>query len=288
MSPTPLDKATRFRARHSGGSGILVLPNAWDVASARIFASLGAEAIGTTSLGISASRGMREGESMTWEIMRDAIAAIVAAVEIPVTADIEHGYADDPQRIADRVEEIIGLGAVGVNIEDSVGGPGGPLVDPSILVERLQAIRERANRFEYPLTINAKTDVLLTRANAPRSPIDEAIRRGVRYVAAGADCVFVPGGIERSGLTRLVQEIDAPINVVANPAIASPQVPPVAELEELGIRRVSIGSGAMLATLGFLRRIGQELLGDGTYRVMGNEFRLGEARRAYDAAVGED
>lgn len=265
---------------------ILVLPNAWDAASARILEAAGARAIGTTSMGISASLGFPDVQQISLEQMLESVARIAAAVDIPVTADMESGYGTTPDEAARSIVRAVECGVVGVNIEDGTGNERQPLLEPRILAERINAIRAATDALGMHLTINARTDVFLAAAGSPEERLSEAVTRGNMYRAAGADCVFVPGGLEREVIQTLVREIDAPINVVANPAISIPVVPSVPELQDLGVKRVSVGSGLMRAALAFIDRAAREVLGRGTYEVLQHELGRPDAQRCYETAIG--
>lgn len=248
------EKAARFGALHRGD--ILVLPNAWDAASARVFELAGARAIATTSAGVAAALGRPDGERVRRGDMLDALRRIVAAVDVPVSADVESGYGTTVAEVCATVAGVIDAGAVGVNLEDAMR-------DTGVLVERVAAVRELAREKGVPLFVNARTDVWLRRGGDPRTHLDEGIARLRAYAAAGADGVFAPGLADPDTIARVAAAVDRPLNVLAGPG-----VPPAPELARLGVARVTVGSGAMRATLGLVRRIADELLGDGTYRFL--------------------
>jgi len=259
--PNQQQNAERFRDLHTP-SEILVLPNAWDVASAKLFAQAGLQAIGTTSAGIAYSLGYIEPQRISRTEMIEVVRRIVLAVALPVSADMEAGYADTPEGVAETVKAVIGAGAVGINLEDSPGAAGSPLLETSLQVERLRAAREAADATGIPFVINARTDVFLFAVGEPHERLAHAIRRANAYREAGADCLFVPGVGNAEVIAALVQQIQGPINILANPG-----VPSVPELQRLGVVRVSMGSGPMRATLALTRRIAKELLATGTYTV---------------------
>ncbi len=245
-------KAARFRQLHAG-PGILILPNAWDAASARIFEEAGFPAVATTSAGVAAALGYPDGERIPRDEMLDMAGRIARAVSVPVTADIEAGYGD-PEATALGV---IRAGAVGLNFEDAAGGR---LVEIAAQGERIRAIRRVADSEQVPLVINARTDVFLLQAGPPESRFDETVRRANAYREAGADCLFVPGVRDGETIGRLARAIRGPLNI-----LAASGTPPAAELERLGVARVSTGSGPMRAGLTLARRIAQELKQRGTY-----------------------
>ncbi len=252
-------KAAAFRKLHDG-SRILVLPNAWDVASARILEAAGFSAIGTTSCGVAWSLGYPDGERMSREEMLEAVRRIASRVALPVTADMETGFARTPEGAAETVRGVIAAGAVGINLEDGTHDPRRPLVDVSLHVEKIRAAREAASPAGVPLVINARTDAVWSGAGEANARLDEAVRRANAYRAAGADCLFVFGVRDAGAIARLVREIDGPLNVMAGPG-----VPSIPELAQLGVARVSVGGGPMRATLTLLRRIADELRGPGVY-----------------------
>jgi 2-methylisocitrate lyase-like PEP mutase family enzyme len=251
-------RAASLQALHE--SGVLVLPNAWDAGSAALIAQAGAKAIATTSGGVSWSLGRPDGHGLTRDEMVEAVRRIVAAVDVPVTADIEGGYGVDPEDVAKTVEAIVEVGGVGVNIEDSKA-PGGPLFDPADQAGRLRAARTAAVKAGLPeLVINARTDVFLFGIGAESGRLDEVIARADVYAEAGANSVFVPGLIDLDALGRLVKASPLPVNVMTWPG-----APTIAEFEAVGVRRVSVGTGLSQAAYSAARRAAAEMLSKGTY-----------------------
>jgi 2-methylisocitrate lyase-like PEP mutase family enzyme len=244
------DQVSLFRQLHQGPK-ILALPNAWDAASARIFEQTGFAAIATTSAGVANSLGYPDGEKISRDEMLAAIGRIVKAVSIPVSADVESGYGD-PLGTAQR---LVDLGAVGFNLEDSIRGEGRSLRNATMQAKAIEAIRAKTN-----LVVNARTDVFLIAAGDAETRVDEAIERLNTYRNAGADCLFAPGVHDAETIGTLAQAVKGPLNILA---VAG--TPPLAELERLGVARVTIGSGAMRATMGLTQRIARELLEQGTY-----------------------
>lgn len=252
----------QFRQCHRG-SGALILPNAWDVASARIFEEAGFPAIATTSAGIAFSLGYPDGQKIPREEMIARIGRIVRAVKLPVTADIEAGYGSTPEDAARTTRELIQAGAVGMNLEDTSGNPEQPLLDLSLAVEKIKAAREAAAQLRVPIVVNARTDVYLLPDAQPATGYYEAHRRLTAYRDAGADCVFAPGLKDAETIGRLVRDLQCPVNILA--VAGTPSIP---ELEKLGVARVSLGSGPMRATLGLLRKMAEELKATGTYSAL--------------------
>jgi 2-methylisocitrate lyase-like PEP mutase family enzyme len=253
-------KALTFRRLHHEPK-ILLLPNVWDVVSAKIIAEAGYPALATTSAGIAFSLGYPDGEKIPKEEMFARIARIARAVELPVSADVEAGYGTRPEDAAATARSVIDAGAVGINLEDGSGNPVDPLVDLSLQLEKIKAVREAAIKTGVLLVLNARTDVYLRGVGATD---DEryrlALERVLAFRDAGADCVFVPGLRDPATINRLVSEVQCPLNILAQAGY-----PSIPELEELGVARVSIGSGAMRAGLGLLKRLAGELKTSGTY-----------------------
>jgi 2-methylisocitrate lyase-like PEP mutase family enzyme len=255
-------KANTFRALHRGPRA-LVLPNIWDVASARIVEEAGYPAIATTSAGVAFTLGYPDGERISRDEMLARVARIAKAVKVPVTADVEAGYGPRPEDAAQTARAVIEAGAVGMNFEDGTEDPAHPLVDLSLQLEKIRAIREAALKTGVLLVLNARTDVYLLQVGDPAKRYDEAVRRLLTFRDAGAECVFVPGLRDPETIRRIVQDLKCPVNILAGPG--SPTVP---ELEKLGVARVSLGSGPMRATLGLLRRMAEELKTSGTYKAL--------------------
>jgi len=257
IAPSQRERAAGFRKLH-GGPRLLLLPNAWDAASARLFEEEGFEAIGTTSAGVAFSHGFPDGERMAFRDVITTIERITRAVRIPVTADIEAGFGETPDGVGASIRAVVDAGAVGVNLED--GKERKELVPVSLHSERIRAAREAASSAGGDVVINARTDVYLDAVGPPESRFDEAVRRANAYRKAGADCLFVPGVTDAGTIERLAREIDGPLNV-----LAGAETPPVRELERFGVARLSLGSGPMRAALGLLRRIAREIREGGTY-----------------------
>jgi len=256
---TQVDKAVDLRLRHRG-IGVLVLANAWDVVSARVIEDVGFSAIATTSAGIAFSLGYPDGQRISREEMMARIGRIARAVRVPVTADVEWGFGSTAEEIARTTREVIEAGAVGMNLEDNSGRSDQPLLPLDQVLEKIKVVRETAASLRVPLVLNARTDVYLLAGDNPDANYAEAVRRLVAFRDAGADCVFVPGLKDAATIGRLVKDVACPVNILAVPG-----TPSIAELERLGVARVSVGSGFMRATLGALRDMAQELKSAGTY-----------------------
>jgi len=267
---TQTERAARFRRLHEHGP--LVLPNAWDAASARVIELAGAPAIGTTSAGISWAHGRRDGHGLRREEMLEAIRRIVEAVHVPVTADIEGGYGSGSvDDVAETVRAVVELGVVGINLEDASGDPTTPLLAPEVQAERIRAARDAAAAAGGGLFINARTDIYLAQVGEPGSRLDATIERANLYLAAGADGVFVPGVTDADTIAALARAIDGPLNVMWLPG-----APGVQDLGRLGVARVSVGPAIALAALAATRQAARELLERGTYGALGLGLAFGE------------
>jgi 2-methylisocitrate lyase-like PEP mutase family enzyme len=195
--------------------------------------------------------------------MFTVVARIAAKVNLPVTADAEAGYGRRPDDAAQTARAVIEAGAVGLNLEDGTDDPKQPLTALPLQVEKIAAVRETARTMGVPLVLNARTDVYLRQVGKPEERFDETVRRLAAYRDAGADCLFAPGVRELQVISRLVRELQYPLNILAGPGS-----PPLSELQKIGVARVSLGSSPMRATLGLVRRIAQELQATGTYNAL--------------------
>lgn len=254
------EQADAFRRFHAGPE-LLVLPNAWDVVSARLIEDAGFSAIATSSAGVAWALGYPDGERISREEMLAVVARIAAQVRVPVTADVEAGYGATPAAAAETARGVIAAGAVGLNLED--GTNEGRLVDVALQLERIGAVREAGAAAGVPIVVNARTDAFELEQWTPAQRFAEAVRRANAYRAAGADCLFVPHVSDAATIGRLAREIDGPLNV-----IAGPPAPALPELERLGVRRASLGPRVVQATLGLIRRVATELRDRGTYDAM--------------------
>jgi 2-methylisocitrate lyase-like PEP mutase family enzyme len=226
----------------------------------------GFPALATTSAGIAFALGYPDGERIRRDEMAGAVQRIAARVGVPVTADMEAGYGRTPEAAAETARAVIAAGAVGMNLEDSPADEPGVLLDEALQADRIRAAREAGESAGVPLVVNARTDVFLRGIGAPETRLAHAVRRLNAYRAAGAGCLFAPGVYDDETIAALVRAVDGPLNVLAGPGC-----PPVPRLEALGVRRLSLGSGVMRATLGLVRRIAEELEGTGTYSGLAGE-----------------
>jgi 2-methylisocitrate lyase-like PEP mutase family enzyme len=254
------EKAEQLRKLHHGPR-ILVLPNAWDVASALVVEDLGFPAIATTSAGVAAALGYPDGQLISRNEMLDIVARIAAAVRVPVTADFEAGYGLTVEDMADTAKALVSAGAVGLNLEDITGPNESDHVELSLQVKKIQKIREASSvALGVPLVINARTDTYLLPIGPEATRFDRTVERLRAYHQAGADCVFAPGLTDGATIAKLVKAVNAPLNI-----LISKGAPALGELEKMGVTRASTGSGLMRASLGFARRVAKELAESGTY-----------------------
>jgi 2-methylisocitrate lyase-like PEP mutase family enzyme len=239
----------------------LVLPNAWDAASARVIERAGAPAIATTSAGVSWSFGLSDGQNLRREQMLQAIGNVVDSVRVPVSADIESGYGNGTGKdVADAVQALVSMGVAGINIEDSPGRDGQVLLFPEEQAERIRMARQAASSVGADLLINARTDLYLFQVGDVKARLSAVVDRARLYQNAGADCVFVPGIIDIDAISELVKAINGPLNIMAMPG-----APSAKRLGEIGVARVSVGPWVAQAALAAAQRAARELVEAGTY-----------------------
>ena len=255
-------KAEQLRKLHSGPK-MLVLPNAWDVASARIIEDLGFPAIATTSAGIAATLGYPDGQKISRDEMLGVVARIAKAVHPPVTADVEAGYGVTVDDMTQTVKAVVAAGAVGINLEDVTSSDESSQVDLALQLDKIRAIRKATESLGVPLVLNARTDIYLIPIGPPESRFERTVERLRAYREAGADCLFAPGLRDAETIAKLVRALNGPLNILITTG-----APTLRELEKMGVARASAGSGVMRATLGLTRRIAKEMMEAGTYTAM--------------------
>jgi 2-methylisocitrate lyase-like PEP mutase family enzyme len=255
------ERAETFHRLHAGPR-VLLLPNIWDVVSARVVEQAGFPALATSSAAVAWTLGLPDGERISREEMAAAVARIVRHVSVPVTADMEAGYGPRPEDAAATARAVVAAGAVGMNLEDAAEDKS-ELFDQALQVERIRAARDAATAAGVPIVINARTDVFLKQIGEPVSRVEHAVRRLNAYREAGAACLFAPGVKDAATIGVLAREVDGPLNILGGPG--APSVP---ELERLGVRRLSLGAGVMRVALGAVRRVATELGDAGTYTAM--------------------
>ncbi|MGO9603017.1 MAG: isocitrate lyase/phosphoenolpyruvate mutase family protein [Candidatus Binataceae bacterium] len=264
MNKDQVERAVAFGKLHHGGK-TLVLLNAWDAASARVFELAGAPAVATTSSGLAASNGYPDGQKIPRERLVDAVRKITRVVKVPVTVDSEAGYGKTVAEVCAAIRAIIDAGAIGINIEDG-------LEPPSVLADKIKGIREFADQIGLPLFINARTDVFLRAIGEPDSRFDETMRRIAMYAAAGASGAFVPGLTDIATIGRIAKASALPLNVMFSPGQA-----PVPELQAQGVARVSIGGAATFAAMSLTKKIAEKLLNKGTYDTIRSSITISHA-----------
>lgn len=260
---TQKEKAEIFLKLHHDDD-VLVILNSWDPGSSKLVEASGFKAVGTTSMGMSASLGYADCQAIPFEEMYNAVKKIAQSVNLPVTVDIEGGFGEDVPQIVSNVEKMISTGIVGINIEDSTNlSP--KLLEVDVFCERISAIRKLSDSLGLHLVINARTDTFLTAMGSPDECLAESIERGNKYREAGADCIFVPNITEVKKISVLVKEINAPLNILANPTNGAGLPPSINELKDLGVARLSVGSSVMKSTLLLLKNIAGEMIQKGSY-----------------------
>jgi 2-methylisocitrate lyase-like PEP mutase family enzyme len=269
---SPAERAERFLALHHGEQPLL-LPNPWDIGSARLLASLGFEALATTSSGFAATLGRLDGSVTRDEALAHA-GAIVAATDVPVSADLENGYAHSPDEVAETIRMAVAVGLAGCSIEDFTGEPDEPIYDLPFAVERVVAAAEAAHGAQDRLVLTARAEGYLH----GRPDLAATIERLQAFQEAGADVLYAPGITALDDIRRVVESVDRPVNVLA---IAG--VPTVSELAAVGVRRISVGGGFAFAALGAVVEAAEELRDRGTY---GFRDRAGRGSAAARAAFG--
>jgi 2-methylisocitrate lyase-like PEP mutase family enzyme len=248
---THADKAEYFLSLHQASTPLL-MPNPWDMGSAKVLEALGFEALATTSGGFAATLGRLDGSVTRDEAVSHA-AAVAAAVDVPVSADFENGFADDPAAVAETVELGIGAGLAGCSVEDWSGTE---IYDVDFATERVAAAAEAAHRGPVHFVLTARAENFIH----DRKDLADTIARLQRYQEAGADVLFAPGVVAADDLRRLVDDVDRPVNVLALPG-----APPVAELAEIGVGRVSVGSAFAWVALGGVVEAATQLRDNGVY-----------------------
>ena len=287
VSSIQKEKADRFLKYHQDKE-ILVLLNSWDIGSSKLIEACGFKAVATTSMGIAATLGYPDCQVIQLSEMITAIKGIVNAVQVPVTVDIEAGYGNNVDEIIESLKKIIATGIAGINIEDSIDlNP--VLIDETEFCERISAIRELSDSLGFHLVINARTDSFFTSTGSTQEKLSESIKRGNKYSEAGADCIFVQPVWDRETISTLVKEINAPINILSNPANMAGIPPTVSELQDLGVARLSLGSGLLKATLALTKKVADELLEKGTYDILTDTLKpLPDTVWAYKMATAQN
>ncbi len=247
-------KAERFQALHNGP--LFVMPNPWDAGSARLLAGMGFKALATTSAGFAWTLGRKDGAVTRDEALTNA-RQIVAAVDLPVSGDLENGYGDAPGHAAETIRLAAEAGLVGGSIEDATGNPDRPIYDFNLSVERVAAAAEAAHALPFPFTFVGRAENYLH----GKRDLDDTIRRLQAYEKAGADVLFAPGLPDLDAIRTVLASISRPLNIV----LWQKQTPyTIGELAALGVRRISTGASFARAAYTGLRNAANEVLGPGT------------------------
>ena len=249
MNPANAAQAGRFHRLHH--SGLLVLPNAWDAGTAKLVESIGAKAIATTSAAMAWSHGYADGNHLPVPVLAATVAEMARVIRVPLSVDFEGGYSSDPGVVGENVAAVIGAGAVGINLEDGTGSP-------DLLCAKIEQVRRTASRLGVDLFVNARTDTYLRDAIPPERRLEETLARAARYRSAGASGIFVPGLIESAAIRTIAASVGLPLNVLARAGL-----PATAELTQLGVRRLSAGSGLPEVMYGRTAKLAADFLRDG-------------------------
>lgn len=258
---TQAQKAIRLLELHHAENP-LILVNVWDAASACIVEQAEFPAVASSSAGVANALGCPDGQKLPWPEMISTIKRIAAAVKVPVTADIEAGFSSSARDLERAIDDVIAAGAVGVNLEDALPDHGerGPLYSLDDQLARIDATRKAGEKRGIHIVINARCDAYWQKGPSAEEALRNTIERGKAYLKGGADCIFVPGLKDPRHIATVVNELKAPINILAT--AGAPSIP---ELKQMGVKRISMGSGPMRAAMGLLRRICREAQTTGTY-----------------------
>jgi 2-methylisocitrate lyase-like PEP mutase family enzyme len=264
---TQAQRAQAFRALHER-EGAFIIPNPWDIGTARLLAQLGFEALATTSAGYAFSVGQRD-TTIDREQMLAHVQAMAGATELPVSADLENGYGDDPAAVAETIRLAALGGAVGGSIEDATNRTGDPIYEHRLAVERVRAAAHAARALPFPFTLTARAENYLF----GRPDLRDTVRRLQAYQEAGADVLYAPGLKSRDEIATVVRSVDRPVNIIMG--LQGAQLS-LAELSELGVKRVSVGSALSRAALGAFLRACREMRERGTFTFSAEAVSFGE------------
>jgi len=254
--PTQAEKGRAFRALHES-SKLFVIPNPWDVGSARILEGLGYSALATTSSGFAATHGQLDGQPGRDAVLQHC-AELTRATSVPISADLENGFGDSPEHVAETIRLAAASGLAGGSIEDYTGRPDAPLYPIELAAERIRAAVEAAGALDFPFTVTARAESMLR----IKPDLAETIRRLQAYQEAGAPVLFAPGARSREDIASILREIDRPLSVMA---MYRGSETTLAELERLGVRRVSVGAAFTQVAYGALIAAARELKEHGTF-----------------------
>ncbi len=267
-----IELAQRFRALHDRRR-VLLLPNAWDAGSARVFADLGFDAVATTSGGVAWSLGYADGQRAPLAEVTAAIRRMVRVTPVPLSVDFESGYGESPEAVAASVREVIAAGAVGINIEDGIAHE--RLRDVDDAARRVAAARQAAHAAGVPIVINARVDTWIIASDAGNDErLEETLRRARAYLSAGADCIYPIALAGPETIARICSALDAPVNVGVRAGM-----PGVAELARLGVARISTATRLASLALSCAREAAQELRDHGSFDRLQGAFGYPDMQR---------
>lgn len=269
---TQVERAQALRQMHHDHK-VLLLPNAWDAISARLFARRGFKAIATTSGGVAWALGYGDGEQVPLAEVLTLVRRIVRAVDLPVTVDFETGYGATAADVAQSVQAVIETGAVGINLEDSEPGHG-PMRGVTEAAARIHAARVGATEAGIPIVINARVDNWLHQSSDPAASLADATERAHAYLEAGADCIYPIGLRDFKVIEAFVKAVKAPVNVMGGAGTA-----PIAELARIGVARVSTATWFAALALGAVDRAARSILETGTFSALATDFNYMDAQR---------
>lgn len=267
-------KAAAFRALHER-EGAFIIPNPWDAGTARLLAHLGFEALATTSAGYAFSVGRRDG-SVSRDEMMEHVRVIVSATDLPVSADLENGFGDDPETVAETFRRAAATGLAGASIEDYSGRPEDPIYEPGPAAERVRAAVEVARSLPFPFMVTGRAENYLR----GRPDLADTIRRLQAYQEAGADVLYAPGLRSRDDIAEIVRSVDRPVNVVMG--LQGVQLS-LAELTEVGVKRISVGSALARTALGAFLRAAREMREHGTFTFAADAVSMRDISAMFDA-----
>jgi 2-methylisocitrate lyase-like PEP mutase family enzyme len=235
---TQAEKAKQLHDLHHSGK-LLILPNIWNVLGAKLLEDLGYKAIATASASIAYSNGYNDGEHIPFNNVLQILKSIAGSVNVPVTADIESGYAENENQLEENIRRLIEAGIVGINIEDS-DKKTHSLLPAEVQCEKIKRIKKISAEMNVPLFINARTDTFIHEKSfaSPQEQLSDTIKRGIAYKAAGADCFYPILFHKKEDIKTIVEHVDMPVNILMMPSI-----PQLNELQEMGVARVSLGPG---------------------------------------------
>lgn len=271
---TQTEKGKIFRALHERNDAFII-PNPWDIGTARLLAHLGFEALATTSAGYAFSVGQRD-NTIDRDRMMAHVAEIVSATHLPVSADLEHGFGDHPETVAETIRLAAAVGLAGGSIEDSTKRQDQPIYELELAVERIRAAAEVAHALPFAFTLTGRAENYLV----GRPDLNDTIKRLQAYQEAGADVLYAPGLTRQEDIVSLVSSVDRPVNVVMG--LQGVQLS-LAELSAIGVKRISVGSALARAALGAFLRAAQEMKTDGTFTFADEAVSYREISAMFDA-----